>query len=136
MPRRTLGDFAAGHVVFREGVAVGVIDVMGKNYLPGWELMRAFFQSVPCGDGPPESLEQLWAPYFAGYQSEQRVEARQVACAFDGYLYQLTTSTYGLRTPLHGGLRAFGRWRTGLARYLAANRRVLRESMASRASGD
>jgi hypothetical protein len=37
--------------------AAGVIDVLGETYLPGWELMRAFFQSVPCGDGPPDALE-------------------------------------------------------------------------------
>ena len=129
------GDFAAAHVVFSGDKAIGVIDVMGNCYFPEWELMRAFFQSVPCGNSAPEDLEPLWSAYLDGYQAERRVNAGQVSCAYDAYLYQLTSSTYGLRLPHDCSLRAFGRWRTDLSTYLAANRGSLRELMASHAVG-
>jgi hypothetical protein len=41
------GDFFCSHVVFRENRAIAVIDVLGERYVPSWELMRGFFQSVP-----------------------------------------------------------------------------------------
>ncbi len=68
------GDFSAAHVVLNGQNASSVIDVMGEFYIPGWELMRGFFQSVPCGtDRHPEALEALWRSYLSGYLSEQWV---------------------------------------------------------------
>lgn len=125
------GDFYGSHVVFRTGRAVGAIDVLGDNYLPGWELMRAFFQSVPVIDLSPASLKPRWRAYLSGYAGQYSIAASDVAIAFDTYLLQLAGSTYGLRQPLDDRLRAFGRWRTRLAQRLADHRQELRDLMAS-----
>lgn len=125
------GDFTGAHVVFQGDQAVGVIDVVGEMYIPGWELMRAFFQSVPCGNGSPEAMEESWRAYLAGYGSELPIRQHEVAIAYDVYLLQLAGSTYGLRAPLDRELRAFGRWRTHLAAYLSKHRHRLREMFAS-----
>ena len=79
------------------------------------------------------TIEAPWRAYLAGYTSECPIQPREVAIAYDAYLLQLAASTYGLRHPLDEGLRAFGRWRTHLARHLAEHRRELRELMASHA---
>ena len=125
------GDFSGSHVVFQADRAVGVIDVMGEQYLPGWELMRAFFQSIPPVDRPPATIEASWRAYLAGYTSAYPIQPREVAIAYDSYLLQLASSIYGLRHPLDDGLRAFGRWRTHLAHHLAEHRREFRDMMAS-----
>lgn len=125
------GDFFCSHVVFRQHRAVGVIDVLGPRYLPGWELMRGFFQSVPSVFESPRFDGAPWTAYLAGYASECPIGARAVAVAYDAYLLQLTTSTYGLRQPLDEGLREFGRWRTRLAQYLAEHREEVRSVMAA-----
>lgn len=125
------GDFTSAHVVFQGDRAVGGIDVIGEMYIPGWELMRAFFQSVPCGNGPPNALHEPWRAYLEGYGSELPIRGHEVAIAYDVYLLQLAGSTYGLRRPLDGELRAFGRWRTHLATYLSKHRHRLREMFAS-----
>lgn len=125
------GDFSGAHIVFQEGRSVGVIDVLGEQYLPGWELMRAFFQSVPFASESPMALEAPWRAYVGGYTRECSIQPHQVAVDYDTYVLQLTASTYGLRKPLDDGLRAFGRWRTQLAHHLAEHRRELREMMAS-----
>jgi len=125
------GDFTGAHVVFQYCRPVGVIDVLGEQYLPGWELMRAFFQSVPPSGESPMALEALWRAYVGGYARECSIQPHEVAVDYDTYLLQLTASTYGLRKPLDDSLRAFGRWRTQLARHLAEHRRELREMMAS-----
>ncbi len=125
------GDFSGAHVVFQDGRPVGVIDVLGEQYLPGWELMRAFFQSVPAAGEWPMALEAQWRAYIGGYARECSIQPHEVAVDYDTYLLQLTASTYGLRKPLDDGLRAFGRWRTQLAHHLAEHRRELREMMAS-----
>ena len=127
------GDFSSSHVVFRGDRAVGVIDLMGPLYLPGWELMRAFFQSVPSASRSPAALEAPWRAYLAGYTSECGIQPRDVAIAYDSYLLQLAGSSYGLRLPLDDGLRAFGRWRTRLASHLAEHRRELQGMMVSQA---
>lgn len=124
------GDFSASHVVFRDKRAMGVIDVMGEQYIPGWELMRAFFQSVPSAYQSPDALEAPWRAYLAGYTSECQIQPHEVAIAYDAYLLQLASSTYGLSQPLDDALREFGRWRTRLAHHLAEHRRDLRELMA------
>ncbi len=122
------GDFSGAYVVFQADRAAGVIDVLGEKYLPGWELMRAFFQSVPCGEsGPPEALEVPWRAYLGGYAAELPIQSRDIGVAYDVYLLQLTASTYGLRAPLDDELRAFGRWRTRLAAYLSEHRTLLRQ---------
>ena len=90
------GDFSAAHVVFRGDHAVGVIDVLGDMYLPGWELMRAFFQSVPVAD----DVERPWRAFIGGYASEHSITREEIETAYDTYLLQLTSSTYGLREPL------------------------------------
>jgi Ser/Thr protein kinase RdoA (MazF antagonist) len=123
------GDFSAAHVVFQADKAVGVIDVLGELYLPGWELMRAFFQSVPSAS--IDDIETSWRAYVGGYASAYRISPEEVEIAYDTYLLQLTSSTYGLRQPLDDQLRGFGRWRTTLARYLAAHRTEFRPLMAS-----
>jgi Ser/Thr protein kinase RdoA (MazF antagonist) len=125
------GDFSASHVVFQETRATGVIDVTGEYYLPGWELMRAFFQSVPFAYQSPHALEMPWRAYVAGYLDECRIQPDRIAVAYDAYLLQLAASSYGLRQPLDDALRAFGQWRTRLARYLAEHRRELQELMVS-----
>jgi Ser/Thr protein kinase RdoA (MazF antagonist) len=125
------GDFSAAHVVFKDGRSVGVIDVVGEQYLPGWELMRAFFQSVPFAGESPMALEAPWRAYVGGYARECSIQPDEIAVAYDTYLLQLTTSTYGLREPLDESLRAFGRWRTQLAHQLAEHRREFRAMMAS-----
>lgn len=125
------GDFSGAHVVFEGGRSVGVIDVLGERYLPGWELMRAFFQSAPFQGESPMALEAPWRAYVAGYAHECSIQRHDVAIDYDTYLLQLTASTYGLRQPLDAGLRAFGRWRTQLAQHLAEHRRELRAMMAS-----
>jgi Phosphotransferase enzyme family len=126
------GDFYCAHVVQRDGRPVAVIDILGERYFPGWELMRAFFQSVSpiekLGDG---ALEMLLGRYLGGYLSEIAVASSDIAVAYDTYLLQLTASTYGLRPPLDDALRSFGRWRTDLARRLATRRDQLRPKMAS-----
>lgn len=123
------GYFSGAHVVFRGERAAGVIDVLGEKYLPGWELMRAFCQSVPCGDGPPDALEAPWRAYLGGYSAESRIQAQEIGVAYDVYLLQLTASTYGLRASLDDELRAFGRWRTRLAVYLSEHRALLRQML-------
>jgi Ser/Thr protein kinase RdoA (MazF antagonist) len=124
------GDFTAAHVIFHEERAVGVIDVTGEFYLPGWELLRAFCQSVPLGTEPPEALEHPWRVFVDGYTREQRLTANDVAVAYDVYLLQLAGSTYGLRRPLDNELRDFGRWRTRTAGYLSQHRQILRPLLA------
>ena len=99
-------DFSCAHVVFQGDRAAGVIDVLGERYLPGWELMRAFFQSVPSS--PLDTVEALWHAYASGYASEHPITRDQIAIGYDTYLLQLTSSTYGLREPLDEQLRAFG----------------------------
>jgi len=123
------GDFSAAHVVFQQDKAAGVIDILGELYLPGWELMRAFFQSVPSS--LLEDIRTSWRAYVGGYASAQRISSEEVEIAYDTYLLQLTSSTYGLRQPLDDQLRGFGRWRTTLARYLAGHRTGLRTLMSS-----
>lgn len=125
------GDFSGSHVVFRDKLAVGVIDVIGEHYLPGWELMRAFFQSVPSAGLSPSALEAPWRAYLAGYRREYRIPPHEIAVAYDTYLLQLAASTYGLSHPLDDALREFGRWRTRLAHHLAEHRQELREMMAA-----
>jgi Ser/Thr protein kinase RdoA (MazF antagonist) len=125
------GDFFCSHVVFREQHAVGVIDVLGEHYPPGWELMRAFFLSAPSAFESPRFEETQWQAYVAGYASENPITARGVSQAYDTYLLQLTTSTYGLDPPMDAALREFGRWRTRTARYLAEHRQQVRAMMAS-----
>ncbi len=126
------GDFSGAHVVFQDDRAVGVIDVLGERYLPGWELMRAFFQSVPSSS--VDTIEAPWRAYVSGYASEHPITPDEIAIAYDTYLLQLTSSTYGLRAPLDDQLRAFGRWRTALAQQLARNRTGLRAMMTLSAS--
>lgn len=123
------GDFSAAHVVFQQDKAVGVIDVLGELYLPGWELMRAFFHSVPSSS--LEDIERSWRAYIGGYAGAHRISPEEVEIAYDTYLLQLTWSTYGLRQPLDDQLREFGRWRTAQARYLARHRAEFRPLMAS-----
>jgi Ser/Thr protein kinase RdoA (MazF antagonist) len=122
------GDFSASHVVFQSDDAVGVIDMLGELYLPGWEMMRAFFQSVPSSlDG----IEAWWRAFIAGYAIERPISREEIEIAYDTYVLQLTSSTYGLRPPLDDRLREFGRWRTATAQQLAARRGELRALMAS-----
>jgi Ser/Thr protein kinase RdoA (MazF antagonist) len=125
------GDFFSSHVVYRGNRAVGVIDVLGERYMPGWELMRGFFQSVPSAFESPRFDEALWQAYVAGYASECPIGGAVIAAAYDEYPLQLTGSTYGLQAPLDDALRQFGRWRTRLAAYLAKNRDEVRASMAA-----
>lgn len=125
------GDFSGAHVVFDGDRATGVVDVTGELYLPGWEMMRAFFQSVPFDHDAGEALAERWRSYVGGYAREQQVTRQEIAINYDVYLLQLAGSTYGLRLPGDDGLRAFGRWRTRLARYLAEHRAELRPSMAA-----
>jgi len=128
------GDFHGAHAVFDGQRAVGVIDVLGEWYLPGWEMMRAFFQSVPMtfGDDGYDALLKLWQGYLDGYRSAHSIRSgTDIEVAYDVYLFQLATSTYGLRPPLETALRAFGRWRTEVARYLHDHRADLRTRMAS-----
>jgi Ser/Thr protein kinase RdoA (MazF antagonist) len=125
------GDFFCTHVVFRGDRAVGVIDLLGEWYMPGWELMRSFFQSVPSAFDSLTFDEALWRAYAAGYASEHHIDSRAVAAAYDEYLLQLTGSTYGLQSPMDDALRQFGRWRTRLAEYLASNRDEVRTRMAA-----
>ena len=123
------GDFFCSHVVFREQQAIAVIDVLGERYIPSWEMMRGFFQSVPSAFECPH-LERAWRAYLSGYVSEHTIQPDEIAIAYDVYLLQLTSSRYGLQAPLDEKLRAFGRWRTRLAQYLADRRTELRSMMA------
>jgi Ser/Thr protein kinase RdoA (MazF antagonist) len=128
------GDFQGQHVVFDGPQAVGVIDVLGEWYVPGWEMMRAFFQSVPLDfeDDDHEALLSLWRGYLDGYRSAHPIRGdTDIEVAYDVYLFQVTASTYGLRPPLDAALREFGRWRTRLAQYLHHHRANLRTRMAS-----
>jgi hypothetical protein len=128
------GDFQGAHVVFDGPRAVGVIDVLGEWYLLGWELMRGFFQSVPIGlaRSDHEALLRLWQGYLEGYRTANPTcGGTDIETAYDVYLLQLITSTYGLRPPLDPALRAFGRWRTEVARYLHDHRNHLRTQMAA-----
>src|SRR4051812_6429537 len=124
------GDFFCSHVVFREQEAIAVIDVLGERSLPHWEVMRAFFQSMPslC-ECPP--FEPLWLAYLSGYASEHSIQPRDIEIAYDTYLLRLSTSRYGLQAPLDDKLRAFGRWRTRTAQYLAEHRAEARSMMAA-----
>ena len=99
--------------------------------MPGWELMRSFFQSLPSVFDASAFDEALWRAYADGYASEHPIGRSVVAIAYDAYLLQLTGSTYGLQAPLDNDLRQFGRWRTRLAAYLAKNRDELRDRMAA-----
>jgi Ser/Thr protein kinase RdoA (MazF antagonist) len=124
------GDFFCSHVVFREQQAIAVIDVLGERYVPSWEMMRGFFQSVPSVFQFPQ-FEAPWRSYLSGYASEHPIQSRDIAIAYDAYLLQLSSSRYGLQPPLDDKLRAFGRWRTCLAQYLADQRAELRSMMAT-----
>jgi hypothetical protein len=124
------GDFFCSHVVFRAQQAIAVIDVTGEPHVPGWELMRAFFQSVPSAFESPR-FDVHWQAYSSGYASEQSIDPNDIAIAYDVYLLQLTSSRYGLEPPLDDKLRTFGRWRTQLAQYLADHRTELRSMMAT-----
>ncbi len=114
------GDYFADHVVWGSDSA-WVIDVLGSYYYPGWELMRAFFQSIPApsslGD---DALAQLWQPFIGGYRDARRISGAELVQAYDLYLLQLIKSPYGI-TPdtktipdieKREQLLAFGRWRT------------------------
>jgi Ser/Thr protein kinase RdoA (MazF antagonist) len=124
------GDFFCSHVVFREEQAIAVIDVLGEQYVPSWEMMRGFFQSVPSVFQSSQ-FEVPWRAYLSGYASEYPIQARDIAIAYDAYLLQLSSSRYGLQPPLDDKLRAFGRWRTRLAQYLAEQRAEVRLFMAT-----
>jgi Ser/Thr protein kinase RdoA (MazF antagonist) len=124
------GDFSGQHVVLRNGAAVGVVDILGDMYLPGWELMRAFFQSVRVGNDSPDGLQRPAAAFLHGYGSQHTLAREEVADAYDAYLLQLAGSTYGLGQSDDAGLRAFGRWRTRLAEYLSEHREPLRTMLA------
>ena len=125
------GDFYCAHVVFHEGRSIGVIDVLGGQHYLGWELMRAFFQSIVMNNPQTMTIEESWPTFLAGYASEQVVEPDDLVHAYDVYLLQLAGSTYGLRQPLDDGLRRFGRWRSELSCALAARRSELRSIMTS-----
>ena len=77
------------------------------------------------------TIEASWPIFLAGYVSEHVVEPDDLAHAYDVYLLQLASSTYGLRQPLDEGLRHFGRWRSKLSYALAARRSELRSIMTS-----
>jgi Ser/Thr protein kinase RdoA (MazF antagonist) len=123
------GDFFCSHVVFREQQAIAVIDVLGERYVPSWEMMRDFFQSVPSVFQSPQ-FEVLWRAYLSGYASEHPIQSRDIPIAYDAYLLQLSSSRHGLQPPLDNKLRSFGRWRTRLAQYLADQRAEVRLMMA------
>ncbi|MCX6592916.1 MAG: phosphotransferase [Acidobacteria bacterium] len=117
------GDFYCTHAIFRAGRPVGVIDILGDLNYPGWELMRAYFQSAP-----PQAPAALFQAFLNGYRSEQVISDAEVAAAYDVYLLQLTSSTYGLLPSSDANLREFGAWRTRTAIWLAAERtRLIRE---------
>jgi Ser/Thr protein kinase RdoA (MazF antagonist) len=124
------GDFFCSHVVFREQQAIAMIDVLGERYAPAWEMMRGFFQSVPSVFQSPE-FEVPWRAYLSGYASEHPIQPRDIALAYDTYLLQLSSSRYGLQPPLDDKLRAFGRWRTRMAQYLADQRAEVRLMMTT-----
>jgi hypothetical protein len=91
-------------------------------------MMRAFFQSVPSS---LDDIEAWWRAFIAGYASERPISREEIETAYDTYVLQLTSSTYGLRPPLDDRLREFGRWRTATAQQLAGRRGELRALMAS-----
>ncbi len=124
------GDFFCSHVVFREQQAIAVIDVLGERYVPAWEMMRGFFQSVPSVFQSPQ-FDVPWRAYLSGYASEHPIQSPDIAIAYDAYLLQLSSSRYGLQPPLDDKLRAFGRWRTRMAQYLADQRAEVRLMMAT-----
>jgi hypothetical protein len=131
------GDYYCSHLVWRAGRPAAVIDVLGKFYFVGWELMRGFFQSVPpLAQLLEAALERLWRECFEGYRQQFAFPPEQIMCAYDTYLLQLTASTHGL-VPQHPDAderarqqRSFGLWRTETARQLAMRRSVLRRFMA------
>jgi hypothetical protein len=76
-------------------------------------------------------FEVPWRAYRSGYASEHTIQSRDIAIAYDAYLLQLSSSRYGLQPPLDDKLRAFGRWRTRMAQYLADQRAEVRLMMAT-----
>ena len=80
------GDFYCAHVVFHEGRSIGVIDVLGGQHYLGWELMRAFFQSIVMNNPQTMTIEESWPTFLAGYASEQVVEPDDLVHAYDVYL--------------------------------------------------
>lgn len=129
------GDYFADHVVWaREGS--WVIDVLGSYYYPGWELMRAFFQSIPpVSTLPDDAVAHLWSAFIAGYRDGRAIGSEELLRSFDLYLLQLLKSPYGLvpdATVAQDAVKreqllAFGRWRTMTGAALAERRPRLQE---------